>query len=380
MNTAKAPQLTLISARDRLRGRVLTIINWETAEGMATHLDVDYEGLVITGARRHQTMRKLSRMFPGLLLMAEPDAHDDHEATAESFWHIPGAEKEGLFAAPSVEDTLADQRQSGASVVLLPAGYVGVGDVESLRNMVFAANEIMGDDIALPLYLASGWLKPAYREFLLAVLSESRHPVLLAFGSTTNPLNTARKLELYIDIAAQAEVFCWRTDLAGLAALAHGALGAAIGTAPGLRRCTAPKDKGKARRPGDPTPYVLVPRHMHWIKTGALRDEVYVGSPAPTCTCRECGGQRIDRFTKDQAAAAARHSHAILDEYAQTLLRAAEDERALLWREMAQDALVAHEATGAVIGRTWPAPLDVATFAEPTYEPESSDSTRRVNA
>lgn len=380
MNTANAISLAETNARHRLKGRVLTIINWESAEGMALHLNVEHEGLVITGARRHQTMRKIRRMVPELLLLAEPDAHDVLEASAETFWHISGSDEEGLFDSPTLADTLAVQRENGAGVVLLPAGFIEVGDVDTLRNIVFAANELADDDIALPIYLATGWLKPEFKEFLIAVLSAATHPVLLAFGSSTNPLNTARKLALYVDIIASAGVFSWRCDFAGLAAVAHGGLGAAVGAAPGLRRCTPPKDKGKARRPDDATPYVLIPGHMHWMKTGAMREELYVASAAPSCGCKECGGQRIDRFTEAQAAAAARHNRAVVDEYAQAVLRAPENERAGVWRTAAQDAVVAHEATAAATGRTWPAPLDVATFAESAYEPESSDNTRRVKA
>lgn len=351
------------TARERLRSRVLTIVPCDAAEAMATHLNTDYEGLVVTGARRHQVMRKLRRAFQNLVLIAEPDSHVEHEASPAHPWYLPGSEDDGLLAGPSVVDILDGQRSSGASVTLLPSGYVEAGDVETLRAIVEAAKEIKGDDVALPLYLATSWLRPEHEQFLLAVIALSSHPVLLSFGSSTNPLDSKRKLAIYRRLVTGSGAFSWRTDLAGLDALAHGALGAAIGTGPGLRRFTPPRDKGKARRPDDPTPYVLSPRHMHWMKTGAMREELYVAAPAPTCTCQECSGQRIDRFTESQAAAAARHNHAIIDEYAQALLSAAPSERPSLWRSMAQDALIAHETTSAVVGRPWNVPDDVSTFA-----------------
>jgi len=331
---------------------------------MAPHLNTSYEGLVLTGVKRFQVMRRLHLIFPELLLIAEPDSHVEMEATPERLWHLPGAEESGLFPGATADSILDDQRDSGASVALLPSGFVDVGDGETLRAMVQMSNSIDGDDVALPLYLASGWLRPEHEEFLIAVIAESIHPVLLAFGSTTNPLDSRRKLAIYRRVIAAAEGFSWRTDLAGLEALAHGALGAAIGAGPGLRRFTPPKNKGQARRPDDPTPYVLIPGHMHWMKTGAMREELYVGIPAPTCGCKECGGQRIDRFSGSQAASAARHNHAVIDRYAQGLLAAAPNERPSLWRNMAQDALVAHEVTGATVGRPWKAPNDVAAFAE----------------
>lgn len=361
IQSVPAPERT--SARARLRGRILTIVPCDTAESMATHLNVSYEGLVITGSKRHQVMRRLRRAFPDLVLIAEPDSHVEHEASPAHPWHLPGSEDDGLFAGPSVEDILNGQRSSGASVAVVPSGYVEAGDVETLRAIVKTANEIKGDDIALPLYLATSWLRPEHEQFLVAVVAISLHPVLLSFGSSTNPLDSKRKLGIYRRVISGSEAFCWRTDLAGLDALAHGALGTAIGAGPGLRRFTPPKDKGKARRPDDPTPYVLNPGHMHWMKTGAMREELYVAAPAPTCACRECGGQRIDRFTESQAAAASRHNHAIIDEYAQSLLSTAPGERPSVWQSMAQEAIVAHEATSAVLGRPWNAPDDVSTFA-----------------
>jgi len=351
------------TAHDRLRDKVLTITSTESAEAMAAHLDPSYEGLVITGADRLSKMRRLRRVFPELLLIAEPDSHSKFEATPDALWHLPDGEGD-LLPAPTLEDILDGQRQSGASIVLPPSGFIDVGDADTLRATVQAANKLAGDDIAVPLYLASGWLRPEHTNFLIAVMKLSTHPVLLSFGSSTNPLSTGRRHEIYRDVVVSGGVVSWRTDLAGLEALAHGALGAAIGAAPGLRRFTPPKDSGKARRPDDPSPYVMIPRHMHYMKTGAMREELYVSAPAPSCRCRECGGQRVDRFTEKQKDAAARHNHAVIDEYARAILDADSRRRPLVWRGMVHDALVAHEATAATVGRPWNAPLDVTVWAE----------------
>lgn len=351
------------TAHGILRDRVLTLVNADRAEAIVGELGIKHEGLVLLGAKRHPTMKRLRRAFPDLVLMAEPPSHVDLEASPEMLWHRPGAQFDGLIPAPSVVDIVDAQRQSGSSVALLPAGFVGTGDTETLRALVEAANGIEGDDIALPLYLADGWLKSEHKDYLRAIVQASVHPVLLAIGSTTNPLNTPKKLRVYLDVASSG-AYCWRTDLAGLGALASGALGAAIGAGAASRRVTPPQSKGHARWPQDTTPYVLIPGHMHWMKTGAMRAEIYMGSPAPECKCRECAGRRIDQFGEDQADQAARHNHAIIDEYARALLGVREPERGAVWRTLAQDALVAHEVTGATIGRPWKPPADVTTFAE----------------
>lgn len=351
------------TARDRLTDRVFTVTNARNARAIVGDLDPEHEGLVLTGVDRLSEMVRLHRAYPDLPLMAEPDAHAELEAAPDDFWHLPAGTEEGLFPAPTVEEILAAQRAAGASVVILPAGFVGTGDQETLRDLVGAANAIPGDDIALPLYLAGGWLRAEHGAFLQAVIKKSNHPVLLSFGSSTNPLDRANKVRIYLDVAA-AGAFCWRTDLAGLAAMSRGALGAAIGTGPAQRRITPPQDKGKARSPQDKTPYVLIPATMRWMKTGAMREKLFVGAEAPDCACRECGSRRVDRFAEGQAEAAARHNHALIDEYVRSLLALPETERASAWTSMAREALVAHEVVAGSIGRPWRASDDITVFAE----------------
>lgn len=352
-----------LAAREILSGRVLTISGCDGAEAMSHHLSSEYEGLVITGADRHAKMRRLRRIHADLVLIAEPDSHAHHEATPESLWFLP-TDDSGLLPAPTLDEVLDAQRTSGASVVLLPSGFIDVGDTDTLRATVAAANTIADVDIALPLYLATGWLRPEHRDFLVAVIGLSAHPVLISFGSSKNPLDSNRKLALHRDIVATTGAFAWRTDLAGLEALAHGALGAAIGAGPGTRRFTPPKQSGKARRPDDPTPYVLIPGHMHWMKTHAMQEELYVGVAAPLCPCRECHGQRIDRFSESQKDAAARHNHAVIDTYVQEILSTAPTERPATWHARVRDAVVAHEATAALVGRPWNAPDDISAWSE----------------
>jgi hypothetical protein len=357
---ALAPERS--TAREILSGRVLTISGCDGAERMLHDLSTEYEGLVITGADRHAKMRRLRRIHANLVLIAEPDSHANHEASPDSLWFLP-AEDEGLIPAPTLHEVLDAQRTSGASVVMLPSGFVDVGDTETLRALVEAANAIPDSDVALPLYLATGWLRPEHKAFLVAVMLLSVHPVLVSFGSSKNPLDSNRKLALHRDILVATGAFAWRTDLAGLEAFAHGALGAAIGGGPGTRRFTPPKQSGKARRPDDPTPYVLIPGHMHWMKTHAMQEELYVAAAAPTCNCRECNGQPIDRFTDRQKDAAARHNHAMIDAYVQEMRRAALRDRPVIWRDRVRDAVVAHEATAALVGRPWNAPDDITAWS-----------------
>lgn len=350
------------TARELLEGRILTVMNWEAADMMAMQLDSDYEGLVITGSDRHKKARKLRRMYPGLVILAEGDSHAVHEACEESPWHLPD-DGQALLPAPDLTEVLAGQRSSEVSVVLLPAGYVAAGDTAALRAVVETANRIEGDDLALPLYLGTGWLKPEHKEFLITVIGTSTHPVLLAFGAATDPVDSDRKRGLYRDILAATHAFCWRTDLAGLWAFAHGAMGAAIGAAPSTRRFTPPGTAARSRRPGDQTPNVLIPGHMHWMKTGAMRSELYAGSAAPDCPCMECDGRSIGRFTANQKAEAARHNHAVIDDYVRALVSTPTSERPSTWRTFAIDAVVSHQTTGAAVGREWNAPEDVALWA-----------------
>jgi hypothetical protein len=350
-----------IAARSVLQDRVLTVLNADNANLVIESIHPTHGGVVLTGAKRLQVMSRLRRAYPELVVIAEPDSHASLNAGPNRFWHLPG-DDDGLIPPASVHEVLDAQRHAGASVALLPAGYVSAGDHETLRALVDAANDIDGDDVALPLYLDGGWLRQDHLDYLRAVIHHSRHLVLLAFGSTTNPLNTAKKVGLYLDLVAAGAV-CWRTDLAGLAGVSRGAIGAAIGMAPAMRRVTAPDNTGKARRPGDTTPYVLLASHMRWLKTGAMRGEIFVAAPAPSCLCQECRGRLLDRFDEHQKAQATRHNQAVVDGFTRQLFDVAPAERAAMWRQLAREAAIAHDVTSGQIGRPWKVPQDVELFA-----------------
>jgi len=367
MSSSQPPQFVLdvrrpTGAGEILRDRMLTVANAIHASGLADRLVTGHEGLVISGADRLRVLRTVRRAHSDLVAMAEPASHAWHATPSAPFYLRPDKQP-SLLPPRTLEDELRDQRLAGASVVILPAGYVSVGDVETARAIVEAANAIPETDVAVPLYLDEHWLMADHVGFLKGLIEASVHPVLLSFGSTTNPLGSKKRLQTYLDIAS-AGAICWRTDLAGLAGVARGAMGAAIGATPSLRRITPPERNGKARRPDDQTPYVLIPGHLHYMKTKAMRDEIYVSTAAPQCGCAACGDLRIDRFAAEDAPSAARHNHECTAQLARAVLRAKPGERMAVWRKICQDAVVAHQSTAAAIGRDWKPPLDIQVFAE----------------
>jgi len=353
------------TAREMLNGRVLTVINCEAALDLASFLEDDVDGLVLTGEARNATMRRLRSIYPDMVVMVESSSHHDHFATAAEPFHLPGDEH-SLFGVPTLEEAVHDQRSAKAAIVVLPAGYIRAGDARALRAVVAGANGVDGDDILVPLYLDKAWLADRYISQLMAAVDESRHPLAFAFGASKNPLDSKAKLELHARLLAHgAGSVSWRTDYAGLAAFAHGALGAAIGAIPSQRRVTAPDDKGQAHRPDDPTPYAIIPGLMHHMKTGAMKYERYVSSDAPDCLCLECDGRRISRFTASQADARAceRHNLEMYRADVRDLLAATRGARPGVWKQKAQDALLAHEATAAATGMPFSAGVQVEAWA-----------------
>lgn len=353
------------TAREMLAGRALTVINCDAAFALASFLESDVDGLVLTGEARNATMRQLRNAYPDMVVMVESSSHKDHFASVDEPFYLPGDEH-SLFGVPTLQNVVDDQRTAKAAIVVLPAGYIRAGDPRALRAVIEGANAIAGDDILVPLYLDKAWLAEQYICKLLAAVDESKHPLAFAFGASKNPLDSASKLELHARLLAHGGgSVSWRTDYAGLAAFALGALAAAIGAIPSQRRVTAPDSKGRAHRPDDATPYTLIPGLMHYMKTGAMKHERYVSSDAPSCTCLECEGANISRFTASVADARAceRHNLEMTRADLRDLLAVAPAARPGVWQHKAQDALLAHEATAAATGMPFSAGEQVEMWA-----------------
>lgn len=369
------------SAATILQDRVLVAAGCENAMKIATSIHHERSGLVVTGLNALAHIRSLRAAHPTMVLIAESAAYESY-ATEEEPFIIPA--EDGQLFPPSLEDVVIGQRDAGADIVLLPAGYIMPGAEEIVRAVIEQAKEIAGDDIVVPLYLDEGWLKAENVKFLRAVTARSKHPVALAFGSRKNPLAGEKRLLVYRDLFASdnAVRIAWRTDFAGIDAMTRGAHAAVMGVLPAQRRLTPPTEKGKARNPRDSSPYIIIPDALHFKKAGAMRIELFAGEPAPNCFCIVCDGGAIDRFTKDHAVEAALHNLAMLDRLLSDVLGVEGIDRRMAWKDALKMSLLVHADIARRVGRPFNPSQDVTVWAESmsiTAESDADESTNVLN-
>lgn len=352
------------TVREVLTDRVLTVAGDAFAHRLAMSVDHRHGGQVVTGVHALHVVHSLRRAHSDLVLIAEPTSHADHVATAKVPFHIPTPD--GQLLPPTLEDIIRGQREAGASVVMLPTGYIEAGANDAVRAIIEAADQLEGDDILVPLYLSEGWLQAEHVTFLRGAMGRSGHAVAIAFGAETNPLASKKRLLLYRQLFQsepdQAPRFAWRTDFAGLDAMSFGAAGTAIGVLPAQRRITP--GKGKARNPKDRSPYVIMPGSVRYTKAGWMRSELFASEPAPPCLCDNCDGRSVDRFTKDDALEAHLHNLAMLQEASAEVCAAHGNDRRTVWAAHVHAAVAFHLELGRRIGRPVAPPIDVQTWAE----------------
>lgn len=375
------PQATVASAATILHDRVIVAAGCDNAMKLASAIHHDRSGLVVTGVNALAHIRSLRAAHPSMVLIAESSAHESY-ATVDAPFIIPAGD--GQLFAPSLEEIIVGQRDAGADVVLLPAGYIETGAEDIVRAVIEGANDIVGHDIVVPLYLDEGWLKAEHVKFLRAATARSAHPVALAFGSRKNPLSSEKRLLVYRDLfAPDGKVrIAWRTDFAGIDAMTVGAHAAVLGVLPSQRRLTPPAEKGKARNPRDSSPYIIIPDALHFKKAGAMRIELFAGEPAPMCFCVVCEGGAIDRFTKDHAVEAALHNLAMLDKLLMDVLSADGVDRRMAWAASLRMSLLVHADIARRVGRPFNPSQDVTVWAESmsvTAEVDAEESTSVLN-
>jgi hypothetical protein len=335
------------TARELLTGRLFTVTNQyaypAAAAGLAT------SGIIVTGTSALTRISHLRNTHPDAILVAEPLSLNTDTATVE----IPFifGDNEALFA-DTLDDVLQRQLDVGADIAILPTGYVPVGENETLRAIVAAANLVVRRDTALMVSLDANWLRPDNIKFLIAVMKSATIPVLVGFADPQSPLGTQWALRGYRKLFnAVPGLFAHRTDMAGFDAYAHGATGASIGSIPSLRRFTPPEKKPWSSNPVDPTPHVLVESMLRYVRGSVLATSYYQATPAPGCPCIICGGRPIDRFITgddDDKREAALHSAFVL---AKLWDRVDVDNPRAWWRSVREDTTAANTALAAVIGR-----------------------------
>ena len=323
--------------------RVMTYARQEKTKAAVPYIDRAHGGLIISGADPGRALGTALEGGDGLTLLNDPAGYEKHTATVGAPFALPGA---GLVPVTLV-DVLDRQLRAGAAAALSPTGYIPPGGTDVLRE---AARQfsLLGRSDAIFTAPLDVSLLDAYYATTAAILEDLGAPVALILGGQGDPLKQSAKIIPNLrDLAARVALFPIRTDFNAMDLVAHGAIGAAIGTGGSVRHAVNPADGPRAFS-RDQSPSVLWPELASWFK-GSKINELFGARPslAPWCDCAAYGKEkhRLTRFLRrEHQDEAIGHAIATWSGWAADLLSAATvGERALYWRNLCAGAVRHHD-------------------------------------
>jgi hypothetical protein len=246
--------------------------------------------------------------------IVDPSAYEDHYATPErpfsedihpSLIDIPAPRSGSHHVAPRHFRLTATRYLNGD-----PTGEA------ALREAVARVNATSDPALILAVPVDVRWLDEL-QDSLVSLLRRTRLPKALILGHTGNPVkhaDRARKLRQVISSCPETALL--RTDLAGVDAMVHGAVFAAIGDFASVRH-TVPPDKRGGGNSSDSSPNVLYRPLLDYFRGSTLMR--YLGENARDCTCPACarwaddhhrmsGGRALTGFV-DPADTRDAHAH-----------------------------------------------------------------------
>jgi hypothetical protein len=388
------PGTRVLDVESLLRDRLLTVANAADAQACASSVDTATGGLVISGAKsptststdrrairsagrkpahraapgsgsRRVTFSTLAAAFPGMPLFREPSSAATHLATAAQPFLL--GEPDALVPL-TLSEILDNQIAGGASGALTPTGFIPAGDADAMKAAVHIANGLDRRDTLLWMPAWYTWAREPDVSQFIAIARRSAHPIALTLGDAGDPLKHPGVPEGLRRIVAEVpRLVVWRTDLAGIDGLVHGALAAAVGVTAGLRHTTEPGKNGFSPNPADRTPRVLLDHMLRFVTARKMQEEWFASTPAPSCDCDVCGGHQLDRFTSVPAdhIEAYRHNIVRLTAMHTDLLACGTSglARKDWWREWLEDARAAHTELEGQISSKVPFPAVLESWS-----------------
>lgn len=320
--------------RDVLEDRVLVQVG---ARGRADlgQLGAAAGGVVLTGSPSAMVSAGLRRS--GVTVLIDPARYlTDREQPAR--------------LVDETEYWLELQADQQTVAYLSPAGFVGRDDRARLDEVVELGDRFLrlaatGRHAVAPCYATvavdSSWVSARAAELVASVAGLGR--VALTVAHAGDPFATRQAVRGLARLAREVpRLLLLRTDLAGLGALAHGAGAAAIGVSTSTRHFVPPGGSGFANL-ADPSPRVLVPRLLAYVKASRL--ERQAGDEALACACQLCRGESVARFADPMFASQADvHSVLAWRQLADDLIAQARSRRPAWWAQRCVSALHEHEA------------------------------------
>ena len=265
-----------------------------------------------------------------------------------------------LSPEAALEQLVAGQFAARAHIGVIPGRVIRAEDSDSLKALFDLSNTLDRDDVIVRAAVAYPWLRRPNVGQLMDLLAGSRHPVALSPADKQDPLDNKEVPEglRKVTDALRGKVIIWKTDLAGIDALARGALATAIGVVSTLRHSSPPGGFGQKIDKTDRTPQIFLPKLLRYVRASHMHNEWFPSVKPWTCPCGACNGRPVDRFTgstPDLREAAAHNAIAITALHREIVALAA-GHRPVLWREKLEGAQAAHTELSVYINRKVPFP------------------------
>ncbi|MFF3277496.1 hypothetical protein ACFYWU_42265 [Streptomyces chrestomyceticus] len=324
------------------------------------------DGLILCSAAALGAAKD-AQLLPVSRLLFDLSYYEQHTASAhETFRKAPPGDASLLYPEPDSAPAGEEQIGAGATAVLTPTLCFRDGDRAAIRTAVSRVQEYDPASAVLVVPLDARWLQQDDDvRFLIRSLNGIPHIKALAFGAIDGVLpdeNSALRLRGLITGIERVALI--RTDLAGLDALAYGALFVSIGVQASCRAFRPPYTPGRpdANLGGGAKARVLHPVLMEYFY-GAQLAHLYGWNNAPECHCGICNGQHLARFSDspDDVTAANWHNVATWLRWAEALQAARPGPERRLWKDQCWEAIKAREAISrqwrSAQSPTWPAAL-----------------------
>jgi hypothetical protein len=334
-----------------LTDKLLTAVGERDAHRLLNAVDSTWGGMWIggdTSSAKIATCRDAG--YEDVLLVGDQESYCKHTATPERPFDIPEVLGDPLSAV------LDDQLARGADVATTPSLYVLAGDAPSLKAMVQQAGSLQRDDTILVIPVAVAWANNTFIDQFIAILRLTDMPIALRLASQYDPLAQFKAAPANLR-RIEAEVphlmrLC--TDLSAIDGLCHKAFAGAIGLTSSRRHLVPPGEKpDTAPNGGQWPPSVLVRELLSYVRTTTLAKK-FANTPAPSCSCAICQGQRLTRLldpVEDKIEAYA-HNIAVWSDVMTSLLRdwPQRVDRAVWWKKRCKVAVDQHALFNTQLG------------------------------
>lgn len=334
-----------------LTDKLLTAVGERDAHHLLNAVDSTWGGMWIGGSASSTKITAYRDAgHEDVLLAGDQESYRKQTATPERPFDVPDLLGDPLSAV------LDDQLARGADIATTPSLYVLAGDAPTLKAMVRQAANLQRDDTILVIPVAVAWANNTYIDQFIAILQLADMPIALRLGSQYDPLAQFKAAPANLR-RIEAEVphlmrLC--TDLSAIDGLCHKAFAGAIGLTSSRRHLVPPGERSEtAPHGGKWPPSVLVRELLSFIRTTTLAEK-FANTPAPSCSCVICQGQRLTRLLDPDEDKIEAHAHniAVWSDVMTMLLQDLPQraDRAVWWKKRCQAAVDQHALFNTQLG------------------------------